>query len=250
LQLEQHLATFTNTDNAIMYSDGASTCSSTVAAFAKRGDLLVVDEGVYEPLLEGVMLSRANVKWFRHNDVDDLERVLQEVQTTDQTLKRKPNAQRRFIIVEGLYKHFGTICPLDKVVALKHKYHYRLILDESFSFGSLGPNGKGALHLYGLRHIHDAKLVIIALENALGSIGGVTVGNEEVVDHQCLSGAGYCYSASVPPFTASTAVQALQSIEDQPELITNLHSNIQYMYQQLATELPKTNNLWCVTSDD
>jgi serine palmitoyltransferase len=249
LQLEQEISKFTNTENAIMYSDGASTCSSTVAAFAKRGDLLVVDEGVYEPLLTGVMLSRANVKWFKHNDPVDLERVLQEVQKTNQTLGRKPNAQRRFIVVEGLYKNFGTICPLDKVVALKHKYHYRLILDESFSFGSLGPNGKGAMDLYGLQHMHDAEIVTIALENALGSVGGVTVGNEEVVDHQRLSGAGYCFSASVPPFTASAAIQALLSIKEQPELITTLHSNIQYMYQQLAEELPKTSIL-CVTSDE
>jgi serine palmitoyltransferase len=195
------------------------------------------------------MLSRANVKWFKHNDPEDLERVLKDVQKTDQTLGRKPNAQRRFIVVEGLYKNFGTICPLDKIVALKHKYYYRLILDESFSFGALGGNGKGALDLYGLQHMHDAEIVTIALENALGSIGGVTVGNEEVVDHQRLSGAGYCFSASVPPFTASAAVQALRSIKEQPELITTLHSNIQYIYQQLAKELPKTNIL-CVTSDE
>jgi serine palmitoyltransferase len=249
LQLEQDISKFTNTDNAIMYSDGASACSSTVAAFAKRGDLLVVDEGVYEPLLTGIMLSRANVKWFKHNDPEDLERVLQDIQKTDQTKGRKPNAQRRFIVVEGLYKNFGTICPLDKIVALKHKYYYRLILDESFSFGSLGANGKGALDLYGLQHMHDAEIVTIALENALGSIGGVTVGNEEVVDHQRLSGAGYCFSASVPPFTASAAVQALHSMTEQPELITTLHSNIQYIYEQLAKELPKTNIL-CVTSDE
>ena len=69
LQLEQAIADFTGTEGAIMYSDGASTVSSTVAAFAKRGDLLVVDDGVYEPLVTGVTLSRANVEWFRHNDM-------------------------------------------------------------------------------------------------------------------------------------------------------------------------------------
>lgn len=69
LQLEKSISKFTGTDDAILYSDGASTISSTVAAFAKRGDLLVVDEGVYEPLVTGVTLSRANVKWFRHNDM-------------------------------------------------------------------------------------------------------------------------------------------------------------------------------------
>jgi serine palmitoyltransferase len=246
LQLEDSISKFTYTDGAIMYSDGASTCSSTVAAFAKRGDVLVVDEGVYEPLSTGVYLSRANVHWFRHNDMEDLERVLKELQATDKKLGRKPNAQRRFIVVEGLYKNLGTIAPLDKVVELKHKYHYRLILDESFSFGTLGKTGRGALEAYGKRPMHDAEIMTIALENSLGSIGGVTVGNEEVVDHQRLSGAGYCFSASAPPFTASAAMTSLQLMENEPELVQKLQSNVKYMYEQLESKLIKK---LVVTSD-
>ena len=69
LDLEDAISKFTHTEGAIMYSDGASTCTSTVAAFAKRGDLIVADDGIYEPLLAGITLSRANVIWFRHNDM-------------------------------------------------------------------------------------------------------------------------------------------------------------------------------------
>lgn len=77
LDLEKAISKFTKAEFAIMYSDGASTVSSTIAAFAKRGDLLVVDDGVYEPIMTGVSLSRANVKWFRHNDmVSGLLRVV------------------------------------------------------------------------------------------------------------------------------------------------------------------------------
>lgn len=75
----------------------------------------------------------------------------------------------------------------------------------------------------------------IALENSLGSIGGVTVGNEDVVDHQRLSGAGYCYSASAPPFTACAAVASLRLLKDQPELVQRLQSNIRYTYERLET---------------
>eukprot|EP00529_Nitzschia_sp_RCC80_P012303 CAMPEP_0113516498 /NCGR_PEP_ID=MMETSP0014_2-20120614/41610_1 /TAXON_ID=2857 /ORGANISM="Nitzschia sp." /LENGTH=579 /DNA_ID=CAMNT_0000413337 /DNA_START=452 /DNA_END=2187 /DNA_ORIENTATION=+ /assembly_acc=CAM_ASM_000159 len=249
LQLEESIANFTHTDNAIMYSDGASTCSSTVAAFAKRGDVLVVDEGVYEPITTGITLSRANVHWFKHNDVEDLERVLKELEATDRRLKRKPNAQRRFIVVEGLYKNIGSIAPLDKIVELKHKYHYRLMLDESFSFGTLGKTGRGALEEHGKRPMHDAEIITIALENSLGSIGGVTVGNEEVVDHQRLSGAGYCFSASAPPFTASAAIASLKVMEERPGLVANLQSNVRYMYQQLEEKLTTSLPKLIVTSD-
>ena len=222
LQLEEEISKFCRTDQAILYSDGASTCSSTVAAFAKRGDLLVVDEGVYEPLSTGVYLSRANVHWFRHNDVEDLERVLKELQETDKKLGRKPGAQRRFIVVEGLYKNLGTVAPLNEIIALKNKYHYRLILDESFSFGTLGKTGRGALEEYNKKPMYDAEITTIALENSLGSIGGVTVGNEEVVDHQRLSGAGYCYSASAPPVSNScTNVQETYNIRYRTRRLTN-----------------------------
>lgn len=234
LHLEDRISKFTKTDAAIMYSDGASTCSSTVAAFAKRGDLLVVDEAVYEPLMTGVYLSRANVHWFKHNDMEDLERVLKELQAKDKKIGRKPNAQRRFIVVEGLYKNLGTIAPLDRIVQLKHQYHYRLILDESFSFGSLGKTGRGALEHFHLRPMYDAEIITVALENALGSVGGVTVGNEEVVDHQRLSGAGYCFSASAPPFTADAAIASIDCMEKNPGSIKKLQENVAYMYAKLG----------------
>ncbi len=256
LHLEEEISRFCGTDQAILYSDGASTCSSTVAAFAKRGDLLVVDEGVYEPLTTGVTLSRANVHWFKHNDMEDLERVLKELQLKDKKLGRKPGAQRRFIVAEGLYKNMGTIAPLDKIVALKHKYKYRLILDESFSFGALGKTGRGALEEYQKRPMYDAEITTIALENSLGSIGGVTVGNEEVVDHQRLSGAGYCFSASAPPFTASAAVASLKILEDRPDLVQTLQSNVAYTHKTLLQKVEDFNKTqrecykFVVTSDE
>lgn len=241
LHLEEEMARFCRTDQAILYSDGASTCTSAVAAFAKRGDVLVVDEGVYEPLSTGVYLSRANVHWFRHNDMEDLERVLKELRATDKKLGRKPGAQRRFIVVEGLYKNLGTIAPLDEIVALKNKYKYRLMLDESFSFGTLGKTGRGTLEEHGKRPMYDAEITTIALENSLGSIGGVTIGNEEVVDHQRLSGAGYCFSASTPPFTATAAVASLRLLEERPDLVERLQWNVRYTYKRLLEKVEEFN---------
>jgi len=218
LDLEDEMSKFTNAEAAILYSDGASCSSSTVAAFAKRGDLLVVDEGIYEALGVGAGLSRANVHVFRHNDMKDLRRVLHRIQITDAKIGRSPNSQRRFIIVEGLYRNYGHIAPIDELVALKNEFSYRLIVDESFSFGTLGHTGRGTMEHYHKKVTRDVDICIISLENALGSIGGITVGNLEVVDHQRLSGAGYCFSASAPPFTASAAMASLACLK------TNGHS--------------------------
>jgi serine palmitoyltransferase len=162
---------------------------------------------------------------------------LNKIKATDKRLGRESNAQRRFIVVEGLYKNSGTIVPFDELVALKHEYCYRLIVDESFSFGTLGKTGRGVIEMANKRYMYDAEIVTISLENALGSIGGVTVGNEEVVDHQRLSGAGYCFSASSPPFTASAAIQALAQLENRPELLGRLNENKEYLYEKLTTSM-------------
>ncbi|KAL3760080.1 hypothetical protein ACHAWU_006628 [Discostella pseudostelligera] len=213
LEVEDAMSSFLHADAAILYSDGASASTSTVAAFAKRGDLLIVDEGVHEALLVGVTLSRANVRYFRHNNVKDLRRVLEKVAAQDALIQRKPTDQRRFLVVEGLYRNYGTICPLDEIVKLKEEFHYRLILDDSYGMGCLGKNGRGTLEHYGLRPMRHAEIVTFSLENALGSVGGMTVGNEEVVDHQRLSGAGYCFSASAPPFLSKVCLASVRRLE-------------------------------------
>jgi serine palmitoyltransferase len=96
--------------------------------------------------------------------------------------------------------------------------------------------------------MYDAEIVTVALENSLGSVGGVTIGNEQVVDHQRLSGAGYCFSASVHPFTApSAAIASLQHLESHPACISGLQANVRYMYEKLGkTDLSHL----VVTSDE
>ena len=252
LDLEDAISDHMRTEGAIMYSDGASAATSTVAAFAKRGDLLIVDEAIYEALNTGVTLSRANVVYFRHNDVEDLRSVLERIRQTDVRLKRKSADQRRFIVVEGLYKNRGTVPPLDEIVKVKAEYCYRLIVDESFSFGTLGPNGKGALDHFGLTPMVDAEIITLSLENSIGSIGGVCVGSEEVVDHQRLSGAGYCFSASAPPFLASAAIASIQRIKNNPMLLERVRRNRDIMYRTLRGPLMKgvVPNRLDIVSDD
>jgi len=237
LDLEEAIAEFTKCDGAILYSDGASCAASTVAAFAKRGDLLVVDEGVYEALGSGITLSRANVKYFKHNDMQDLRRVLERIRATDESLGRKKNDQRRFIVVEALYKNYGTVCPLDELVKLKEEFCYRVMLDESYSFGTMGSTGRGLLEHHGLKPMQHVEIITISLENSMGSIGGITVGNEEIVDHQRLSGAGYCFSASLPPFLATAAQASLKRLETQPTVLETLKDNVEYFYDQLQEQL-------------
>lgn len=212
LKCEAALASFFGTDDAILYSFGSSTGPSVIPAFCKRGDLVVCDKGISFGLQTGVQLSRADCLWFEHNDMADLERALCEATKMDAKNPSLATRQRRFIIVEGLYANFGSVAPLDKIVALKNKYNFRLILDESHSLGALGATGRGALEHFGIGR-KDVEIATADLGNALATIGGVCVGEPQVVSHQRLSGAGYCFSASQPPFLATAATQAVAAIE-------------------------------------
>jgi len=211
IKLEEALAEFFHKAEAIIYSDGSSTVCSAIPAFANRSDLLVVDDGCNDNVFTGVRLSRARVIRFKHNDVADLERVLKQVEQEDSRLGRKPSSYRRFILFEGLYRNSGDIAPLPDLYRLKMQHKWRLIADECLSFGVLGKTGKGVTeHFEDVVPDDAVEILLGSLETTLASVGGFCVGSQEVVEHQRLNGAGYCFSASAPPFTATAAQAALE----------------------------------------
>ncbi|NP_001413397.1 serine palmitoyltransferase 1 isoform 6 [Mus musculus] len=116
LDLEERLAKFMKTEEAIIYSYGFSTIASAIPAYSKRGDIIFVDSAACFAIQKGLQASRSDIKLFKHNDVADLERLLKEQEIEDQKNPRKARVTRRFIVVEGLYMNTGTICPLPELV--------------------------------------------------------------------------------------------------------------------------------------
>lgn len=238
LELEDAVAKFMGTEEAIYYSDGATTVSSAIPAFSKRGDLLIVDEGCSDAVRIGVELSRSTVVKFRHNDMGDLRNILQSISDDDKRLKRDSLQQRRFIVVEGLYRITGDICPLPEIMKLKEEFCYRLILDESTSFGVMGSTGRGVTEHFGIK-ISDVEVLTLTLDTSLCSVGGLCVGSHEIVDHQRLSGAGYCFSAAAPPFLASGAIAALNRLDNEGQ---SLMKDLNNKSRMLKTALKKVKN--------
>ena len=211
LELEDILAKFLRTEEAILYSYDAATVPSIIPAFANAKDTLVIDDGCAYAVRLGCQLSRATVFTFRHNDMEDLERVLKKV-VEDERRKRKP-LNRRFVIVEGLYHHTGDIADLKRIVEIKNRYKFRLLVDESLSIGTLGATGRGACEHCGVAP-GDVEILAGSLGHGVGSIGGFCAGAREMVDHQRLSGLGYCFSASLPPYLASTSCAVVKEWMD------------------------------------
>lgn len=125
LKLEQDIAAHFGTENAIVYSQSFSTISSMISAFCKRGDIIVADRAVNFPIRKGIYASRSIVRWYNHNDMDDLERVLSQL-----TKENRP-LTRRFIITEALFEYTGEMVDLLRLIEIKHKYKFRIIMDET-----------------------------------------------------------------------------------------------------------------------
>ncbi|ORX49796.1 PLP-dependent transferase [Hesseltinella vesiculosa] len=230
MQLERDIARFLGMDDAILYAQGFSTISSVIPAFSKRGDLLVVDDGVSFAVQKGVQISRSNIRWFKHNDMNDLERVLNEVHKD--TLRNKKRLTRRFIVTEGLFANQGDIAPLPQLIDLKKKFKYRLIVDESESIGVLGRRGKGLTDHFGVDP-KEVDMIVGSMSTALCSSGGFCAGSVEVVDHQRLSGLAYCFSASLPAMLAIASQESIKMINQQPTMLKDLRERSQSFRQLL-----------------
>uniref|UniRef100_A0A8C5BM50 Serine palmitoyltransferase 1 n=1 Tax=Gadus morhua TaxID=8049 RepID=A0A8C5BM50_GADMO len=229
LELESRLAKFMKTEEAIIYSYGFATIASAIPAYSKRGDIVFVDEAACFSIQKGLQASRSVIKYFKHNDMEDLDRLLKEQQLEDHKNPRKAKVTRRFIVVEGLYMNTADICPLPELVKMKYKYKVRIFLEESLSFGVLGEHGRGVTEHFGV-NIDDIDLISANMENAIASIGGFCCGRSFVIDHQRLSGQGYCFSASLPPMLAAAAIEALDIMEEDPDIFTVLREKLGLNY--------------------
>ncbi|XP_050801900.1 serine palmitoyltransferase 1 isoform X1 [Gopherus flavomarginatus] len=220
------------TEESIIYSYGFATIASAIPAYSKRGDIVFVDEAACFAIQKGLQASRSNIKLFKHNDVADLEQLLKEQEIEDQKNPRKARVTRRFILVEGLYMNTGDICPLPELIKLKYKYKVRIFLEESLSFGVLGEHGRGVTEHFGV-NVDDIDLISANMENSLASIGGFCCGRSFVIDHQRLSGQGYCFSASLPPLLAAAAVEALNIMEENPDIFQILREKCKRIHKAL-----------------
>ncbi|GAU27301.1 hypothetical protein TSUD_05270 [Trifolium subterraneum] len=141
-------------------------------------------------------------------------------------------------IQNGLYLsrstvNSGQIAPLDEIIKLKEKYLFRILMDESNSFGVLGSSGRGVTEHYGVP-VEKLDLITASMGHALATEGGFCTGSARVIDHQRLSSSGYVFSASLPPYLASAAISAIDVLDENPNLLTKLKNNIAVLWKGLS----------------
>ena len=242
MRSEADIAAHLGLPAAIIYAQSFSTISSVIPAFSKRGDVIVADKAVNYPIRKGLQISRSQVRWFEHNDMQDLERVLQKVVKEGQG---KP-LTRRFIVTEGLFENVGDTVDLPTLVELKFKYKFRIILDETWSYGVLGRTGRGVTEHQNV-DANNVDMIVGGLAGALAAGGGFCAGTEEIVEHQRLSAAAFTFSAALPALLATQATETITMLQEQPSIISNLRENLRAIWPQLD---PRSDWVRCTSSPD
>jgi len=207
VQLEQQLAAFKQTPDAVVTSTGWMANRVAIHALALKGDLILCDKLNHASILDAATSSGATVRTYLHRDTRRLEMLL---------VRHRPVAKRCLIATDSVFSMDGDIAPLGELAALKKKYDAQLLVDEAHATGVLGAGGRGAAELLGVEDDIDA--TVGTLSKAIGSIGGFVAGPKALIDTIRNTGRAYIYTTAPPACACAAAEAALELIAESPSM--------------------------------
>ncbi|MBO4589779.1 MAG: aminotransferase class I/II-fold pyridoxal phosphate-dependent enzyme [Bacteroidaceae bacterium] len=234
LELEKELAEFVGKDDAIIYSTGFQVNLGVISCLTGRDDFIICDERDHASIVDGRRLSFSTPRKFRHNDMEDLEKVL----------ARLPEDAIKLIVVDGVFSMEGDIANLPEIVRLAKKYQANIMVDEAHGLGVLGDHGRGTCNHFGLTD--DVDLIMGTFSKSLASIGGFIAADAATMNWLRHNSRSYIFSASNTPAATAAAREALHIMKSEPERIEHLWDVTRYALQNFrdlgfeigATETP------------
>ena len=212
-ELEETIAEFKHAEAAVTYSSGYATNLAVISTLMGRGDYILSDKLNHASIVDGCLMSGAEFRRFRHNDMADLEHRLQQV----------PNGVAKMVIADAVFSMDGDVIDLPKVVELCRKYGAWLMMDEAHSVGVLGKTGRGIEEHFDLWDSVDIKMG--TLSKTIPSVGGYVAGNKELIQYLRHASRPYIFSAALPPAQAAAANEAFKVILDEPWRIEKVNTN-------------------------
>ncbi len=205
VQLENALAEFMGKPSCLVYSTGFQTNLGTISCLVGKGDYLLMDRSDHACIVDGARLSFGKVLKYDHNDMDDLQRVLESL----------PLDVPKAIVSDGVFSMEGDIVHLPRMVELAGQYNARLLIDDAHSIGVLGPTGAGTAEHFGLGD--EVDITMGTFSKSFASIGGFVVGDAPVMEFVKHFSRTMIFSASIPPASAAAVMAALQVMKEEPE---------------------------------
>jgi 8-amino-7-oxononanoate synthase len=235
-ELEQAIAKFKGTAAALSFGSGYAAAVGTICALVGSEDVVIVDKLVHASLVDGARLSGAKLRVFRHNDVDDLQNILQWAR------EKGGEAKRVLVVTESVFSMDGDCAPLREIVEMKERFRAWLMVDEAHALGVLGPGRRGLAEELGVANRIEVQMG--TLGKAVGSAGGFIAGSEVFIDHLVNSARSFIFSTAPGPAAVAAARAGIEVIgsEDGEKLRRKLLNNSENLLtkidQRLVTSSP------------
>ena len=224
VQLEKELAEFMHKDEALCFSTGFSVNQGVIAMVVGKDDYVICDDRDHASIVDSRRLSFATQLHYKHNDMADLERVLQRCEPD----------KVKLIIVDGVFSMEGDLANLPEIVKLKHKYNASIMVDEAHGLGVFGKQGRGVCDHFGLTD--EVDLIMGTFSKSLASIGGFIAADQIIIDSLRHTARTYIFSASCTPAATAAALEALHIIKSEPERLEALWDVTNYALKRFREE--------------
>ena len=219
LELEAELAKLVGKDAALAYPTGYQANVGCISAMVGKDEYIITDKLDHASIIDGCMLSQGTMLRYNHNDMQSLEKVLAKIKGAN-----------ILIIVDGIFSMEGDIADLVGISELAEKYGANLMVDEAHSLGVMGAGGAGSAEHFGLTSKTD--LIMGTLSKSLASVGGFIAADEDYIHYLKHKSRALIFSASLPPASTASVLEALKIMQEEPERIANLWDTTHYMLDQ------------------
>ncbi len=221
VELERRLARFKDAEASLVYQTGFAANAGLIPQLAGKGDLIISDELNHGSIIDGVRLSAAERKVYKHSDTGDLARVLEEAE------RAAPQFRRILIITDGVFSMDGDIAPLDKVASLGAEHGAMVYVDDAHGEGVLGEGGRGIVSHFRLGR-DKVHVEMGTFSKAFGVVGGHVSGSRDLVNFAYNKSRTWLLSGSHPPGVAASCLAAVDVLEKEPQHVQRLWENTRY----------------------
>jgi len=222
-KLEAELAIFKNTESALVFSSGYMANTGIISALMGRDDIVLSDKLNHASIIDGIILSRAQLQRYPHVDMQALEEIL----------KNRKGYKHKLIVTDTVFSMDGDKAPLKEIVDLARRYEAMVMVDEAHAMGVLGAQGGGRVEELGLQGQVDIQMG--TLSKAVGCCGAYMCGTQILREYLINKSREFIYTTAMPPALAQAACVALQIIRQDNQLRRQLKDNADYLHKKLKT---------------
>ena len=219
VQLQDELAEFLGKDGVMLFSAGFLANSGVIPDVVSRGDYMIYDDRVHASIMEGKLITYANTLKYKHNDMAELERVLQKC----------PLEASKLIVTDGVFSMEGDVAHVDKIVDLGNRYNATVMVDEAHGHGVFGREGRGTCDHFNM--LDKVELVMGTFSKSLASVGGFIASDKETINWMKHSVRPYIFTASITPASTASVLAALHIMRSEPERNAALWDNQRYAFK-------------------